>query len=106
MQTVTSKVLLQEISGMLEKGGILETVVHHEIKEVGQHVLACSIQYSIPPSKENVIVEVAPQTFNKYYKFNVGLVDSFLLGTNSQARRQILFLSKQRSIRQRRLSRK
>ena len=73
MQTITSKILLQDITGALERGGILETVVHHEIKEIGQHVLACVIQYRLPAIRADPSADSALPTFSKFYKFNVRL---------------------------------
>lgn len=79
MQTVTSKVVLAEFGGpdyTLATGGTLESVVHHEIKELGQHVLACAVTYRMPPHRSPV-VEPTPgtdptlQTFRKFYKFAV-----------------------------------
>ncbi|KAJ7090197.1 hypothetical protein B0H15DRAFT_837467 [Mycena belliarum] len=80
MQTVTSKVMLAEFGGSDTKlaiGDTLERVVHHEIKELGQHVLACTVSYRLPPGSR-----IAPgpsegaedpslQTFRKFYKFAV-----------------------------------
>lgn len=43
MQTVTSKVVLADFGGpdlRLAQGDTLENIVNHEIKELGQHVLA------------------------------------------------------------------
>ncbi|KAJ7582536.1 DUF974-domain-containing protein [Mycena floridula] len=75
MQTVTSKVLLAEFGGSefrLAAADALEHVVHHEIKELGQHVLACTVSYKLPPSSRNVMDEEDTiQTFRKFYKFAV-----------------------------------
>ncbi|KAI0282153.1 hypothetical protein BGY98DRAFT_956011 [Russula aff. rugulosa BPL654] len=52
MQTASSKVLLADIGGptlSLVAGDTLESTVHHEIKELGQHVLACTVSYQLPP---------------------------------------------------------
>lgn len=81
IQTATTKVLLAEFSagydGVLEGGYTLEAIVHHEIKELGQHVLACTVQYELPlgahhptPTEGN---ENNPpiQLFRKFYKFMV-----------------------------------
>ncbi|KIY43691.1 DUF974-domain-containing protein, partial [Fistulina hepatica ATCC 64428] len=79
MQTVSTKVLIGEFGGpesSLAAGNSLEAVVSHEIKELGQHVLACTVSYNIPP-------DVKPfqrlddsnhsdvQGFRKFYKFAV-----------------------------------
>jgi hypothetical protein len=82
MQTATSKVALGEFGGpdgpdaVLQPGATMECVVNHEIKELGQHVLACTVSYRVPPG-----ARPAPQaaeggepgvaTFRKFYKFAV-----------------------------------
>lgn len=51
MQTATTKVTLADYGGgeaTLKANDTLENVVHHEIKELGQHVLACTIFYRLP----------------------------------------------------------
>lgn len=81
IQTVTTKVLLAEFSsgsdGVLKEGDTLEAIVHHEIKELGQHVLACTVQYRLPPgarrparTEENE-KDPSMQLFRKFYKFAV-----------------------------------
>ncbi|KAJ7871510.1 hypothetical protein B0H14DRAFT_3083791 [Mycena olivaceomarginata] len=80
MQTATSKVLLAEFGGpeaTLAVGDTLENVVHHEIKELGQHVLACTVTYRLPPGSHTAPGpaedpnDPALQTFRKFYKFAV-----------------------------------
>ncbi|KAJ7470381.1 hypothetical protein FB451DRAFT_1253551 [Mycena latifolia] len=80
MQTVTSKVLLAEFGGAdtrLSVGDTLENVVHHEIKELGQHVLACTVTYRLPPGSRTApgpaedAEDPSLQTFRKFYKFPV-----------------------------------
>jgi len=88
MQTATSKVLLADIGGptlSLVAGDTLESTVHHEIKELGQHVLACTVSYQLPPGARRPATSVATtalggvdtgddnglQTFRKFYKFAV-----------------------------------
>ncbi|KAJ7184179.1 hypothetical protein C8R46DRAFT_452363 [Mycena filopes] len=80
MQTVTSKVVLAEFGGSdarLAVGDTLENVVHHEIKELGQHVLACTVTYRLPPGSRSAPGpaedpnDPALQTFRKFYKFAV-----------------------------------
>lgn len=83
MQTATTKVLLAEIGGptqSLAAGDTLEIVVNHEIKELGQHVLACTVTYQLPPGSrtppppvEGSNVDQNVQTFRKFYKFAVSL---------------------------------
>ncbi|KAI5983765.1 DUF974-domain-containing protein [Pisolithus albus] len=69
MQTANSKVLLAEVGAAVRRklvvGDVLEVVVHHEVKELGQHVLACTVSYRLPPGDPN------QQGFRKYYKFVV-----------------------------------
>ncbi|KAI9509963.1 DUF974-domain-containing protein [Russula earlei] len=91
MQTATSKVVLVEMGGPtlgLVAGDTLETAVHHEIKELGQHVLACTVSYQLPPGARRPATsatttvaggsggadtgdDVGLQTFRKFYKFAV-----------------------------------
>jgi hypothetical protein len=83
MQTATSKVLLAEFGGpeaTLAVGDTLENVVHHEIKELGQHVLACTVSYRLPPGSHTAPGpaedpnDPALQTFRKFYKFAVRII--------------------------------
>ncbi|KAJ3865945.1 DUF974-domain-containing protein [Lentinula novae-zelandiae] len=80
MQTATSKLILADIGGTdtsLSPGDTLENVVHHEIKELGQHVLACTVSYrfnpqssrTAPTSEETSDSNIL--TFRKFYKFVV-----------------------------------
>jgi hypothetical protein len=88
MQTATSKLLLADIGGptlSLVAGDTLEATVHHEIKELGQHVLACTVSYQLPPGARRPATSAATtavagvdtvddtglQTFRKFYKFAV-----------------------------------
>jgi hypothetical protein len=87
MQTATSKVLLAEVGGpklSLVAGDTLEAMVHHEIKELGQHVLACTVSYQLPPGARRPMAattdaaaggdaddDAGLQTFRKFYKFAV-----------------------------------
>lgn len=92
MQTATSKVLLAEIGGptlSLVAGDTLEATVHHEIKELGQHVLACIVSYQLPPGARRPATSATTtggtgvdtgddsglQTFRKFYKFAVRRLD-------------------------------
>lgn len=96
MQTSTSKVLLTEIGGptlSLVAGDTLEAMVHHEIKELGQHVLACIVSYQLPPGARRPSTSVTTtgvagadaeddtglQTFRKFYKFAVCVTLDFSL---------------------------
>ena len=81
IQTATTKVLLAEFStgsdGVLKGGDTLEAIVHHEIKELGQHVLACMVQYTLPPGARRLArteendQDPSMQLFRKFYKFAV-----------------------------------
>ncbi|KAF7322658.1 hypothetical protein HMN09_00044400 [Mycena chlorophos] len=80
MQTASSKVLLGEFGGAettLRVGDALEdAVVHHEVKELGQHVLACTVTYRLPAgSRAHALVDDGTdpnvQSFRKFYKFAV-----------------------------------
>ena len=79
MQTATTKTTLAEHGGpdhTLAVGDTMESVVNHEIKELGQHVLACTVSYRLPPGYRST--HPAPdsqdpsiQSFRKFYKFAV-----------------------------------
>lgn len=77
MQTATTKTMLAEyVDHQLNEGDILEKVIHHEIKELGQHVLACTVSYRLPaghhPSHTaNDQEDPHVQSFRKFYKFAV-----------------------------------
>jgi hypothetical protein len=80
MQTATTKVTLAEFGGesfRLAVGDTLENVVSHEIKELGQHVLACTVSYRLPPNARHApgpaedASDPTLQTFRKFYKFAV-----------------------------------
>jgi hypothetical protein len=70
----------------LVTGDTLEATVHHEIKELGQHVLACIVSYQLPPGARRPATSATTsggtdvdtgddssglQTFRKFYKFAV-----------------------------------
>nr|GAT55482.1 predicted protein [Mycena chlorophos] len=80
VSTASSKVLLGEFGGAettLRVGDALEdAVVHHEVKELGQHVLACTVTYRLPAgSRAHALVDDGTdpnvQSFRKFYKFAV-----------------------------------
>lgn len=82
MQTATSKTILAEYGGpnfRLAAGTTLENVVHHEIKELGQHVLACTVSYRMPsehrPSQSSS-EDANVQSFRKFYKFVVRSINA------------------------------
>jgi trafficking protein particle complex subunit 13 len=66
METAANRTLLNEVGGSSERLAALaslETIVHFEIKELGQHILACVVQYRTPQGET--------REFRKYYKFPV-----------------------------------
>ncbi|KAF5386937.1 hypothetical protein D9615_001712 [Tricholomella constricta] len=80
MQTTTAKVVLAEFGGSdhkLAARDTFETIVHHEIKELGQHVLACAVTYRMPVNARQPVGsgehpdDPSLQTFRKFYKFAV-----------------------------------
>jgi len=88
MQTAASKVLLADIGGLtlsLIAGDTLKATVQHEIKEIGQHVLACTVLYQLPPGARRPATLASTTTlggvdsgddselqmFHKFYKFTV-----------------------------------
>jgi hypothetical protein len=80
IQTVSTKVQLAEFGGPeynLATGDTLENVIHYEIKELGQHVLACTVTYRLPPNARHApgpaedISDPTLQIFRKFYKFAV-----------------------------------
>jgi hypothetical protein len=80
IQTASNKIVLGEIGGIdsrLQPNQILQLVVNHEIKELGQHVLACTVSYHVPPALRNSSVPPEDpanptlRTIRKFYKFIV-----------------------------------
>ncbi|KAG2149304.1 DUF974-domain-containing protein [Suillus clintonianus] len=77
IQTANSKILVAELGGpgfKLAVGDLLEYVAHHEVKELGHHVLACIVSYHLPPSYRYAPGDSNPSheaTFRKFYKFAV-----------------------------------
>ena len=81
MQSATTKNILGEYGGSnhrLATGDTMECVVNHEIKELGQHVLACTVSYRLPeghrsmhPTPDNQDPSI--QSFRKFYKFAVSV---------------------------------
>ena len=64
----------------------MEAIVSHEVKELGQHVLACTVTYRTPPGMrpatsggENA-EDPFVQTFRKFYKFAVSTEASIFGG--------------------------
>ena len=82
MHTANAKILLAEVGGVDGKVGVgdsLEVVVYHEVKELGQHVLSCTVNYRLPigfrhaPGPAEGTNDPALQGFRKYYKFVVSV---------------------------------
>ncbi|KXN90469.1 hypothetical protein AN958_04141 [Leucoagaricus sp. SymC.cos] len=81
MQTITAKTLLYQTpepgGKSLSTGDTLECIIDHEIKELGQHVLACAVTYRLPPNIRPIpgasedSDDPTLQTFRKFYKFIV-----------------------------------
>ncbi|PCH38720.1 DUF974-domain-containing protein [Wolfiporia cocos MD-104 SS10] len=79
IQTASTKTTLAEFGGPDERlapGASLERVVSHEIKELGQHALACTVSYRLPPGARPAVASADSsdpnlQVFRKYYKFAV-----------------------------------
>jgi hypothetical protein len=73
MQTATTKLIIAELRGNMDASSTMETIVSHEIKETGQHVLGCSVTYSQPDSQapNNNDRTRETRSFSKFYKFAV-----------------------------------
>jgi hypothetical protein len=79
MQTTGSKVVLDEVGGLeqvLSPTDTLEAVVAYEVKELGQHVLACTVSYRSPAAYGSApnLLQYQEQTFRKFYKFAVSIL--------------------------------
>jgi hypothetical protein len=80
IQTASNKIALGEIGGIdsrLQPNQMIQLVVNHEVKELGQHVLACTVSYHVPPALRNSSVPPEDpanptlRTIRKFYKFLV-----------------------------------
>ncbi|KAH9952206.1 hypothetical protein B0H21DRAFT_716167 [Amylocystis lapponica] len=80
MQTASTKTTLAEFGGAdfsLTIGDSMEKVVSHEIKELGQHVLGCTVSYRLPigirtaPGPAGEVHDPSTHAFRKFYKFAV-----------------------------------
>lgn len=90
MQTASAKVAIggtgsTDPSSILRPTKFVETVVRHEIKELGQHVLACTLSYRIPaalvhsyPIPPDDPADPTLRILRKYYKFMVSSVSSYM----------------------------
>ena len=82
VQTANSKLLVAELGGpsfKLAVGDSLECVAEHEVKELGPHVMACSVSYHLPPSYRHApgVGGVSNEaSFHKFYKFAVCIASS------------------------------
>lgn len=77
MQTATAKLPIGTAEAdTLTPTSSIQTIVHHEIKELGQHVLGCTVTYRIPAA----LVQSYPippedpndptlRVLRKFYKF-------------------------------------
>ena len=79
MQTATAKLPIGSAdSETLTPSSSIQTIVHHEIKELGQHVLGCTVSYRLPPALVGSY-PVPPENpddptlrvLRKFYKFMV-----------------------------------
>ncbi|KJH44411.1 hypothetical protein DICVIV_09545 [Dictyocaulus viviparus] len=66
LQTNTQRVSLpcNIYDVVLEVGACSGQIISHEIKEVGQHILICSVNYKMPSGEK--------MCFRKFFKFSVG----------------------------------
>lgn len=74
IQTTTSKIEIASFGGpdfTLPLNGAMNEVVSHEIKELGQHVLACTVSYSSRHANAHDTANADHHTFRKFYKFSV-----------------------------------
>jgi hypothetical protein len=77
LQTVTQRFLLVDTTNhpkpMLQPLELLEFLLRHEIKELGIHVLVCSVNYTakLAPSGPNGPTKDERRFFRKFYKFQV-----------------------------------
>ncbi|BGP52325.1 hypothetical protein JCM10450v2_008296 [Rhodotorula kratochvilovae] len=73
-QGPTAKHLLASVeapSGALAPGSSVETVVAHELKELGAHALVCTVTYGVDAPAEDGTTRVVSRSFRKVYKFQV-----------------------------------
>lgn len=80
MQTSTGKIPIGKVDAdVLKPSSSIQTIVNHEIKELGQHVLACIVSYRIPPALAQSYPippddpnDITLRVLRKFYKFMVG----------------------------------
>ncbi|ODM93596.1 Trafficking protein particle complex subunit 13 [Orchesella cincta] len=70
LQTSTQKFILADNRSLplMKTGDTIDIVMHHEVKEMGKHMLICTITYTIPNSSP---VPVEPITIERFFKFQV-----------------------------------
>ncbi|XP_076650848.1 trafficking protein particle complex subunit 13 isoform X1 [Halictus rubicundus] len=68
LQTSTQTIPLSGNSGEtknLPPDATVDEVIHHEVKEIGTHILVCEVTYT------PITLGASPQSFRKYYKLQV-----------------------------------
>ncbi|XP_055687914.1 probable trafficking protein particle complex subunit 13 homolog [Lutzomyia longipalpis] len=68
LQSTTSRINLpmhvgKELPATLNPEDTLDDVIHHEVVEIGTHILVCEVQYTTPAG--------LPSSFRKFFKFQV-----------------------------------
>ncbi|KJE92725.1 hypothetical protein CAOG_03639 [Capsaspora owczarzaki ATCC 30864] len=66
LQTTSQRVPLSDLAPSdkeLSPGASVDVVVHHEVKELGVHILVCSVSYMTADDERKI--------FRKFFKFNV-----------------------------------
>ncbi|GAA6054016.1 hypothetical protein JCM3770_002419 [Rhodotorula araucariae] len=58
-------------AGALGPGQSVETVVAHELKELGAHALVCTVTYGVDAPADDGSTRVLSRSFRKVYKFQV-----------------------------------
>ncbi|XP_074094942.1 trafficking protein particle complex subunit 13 [Cotesia typhae] len=68
LQTSTQTIQLSNKNVNIEElapDNTIDEVIHHEVKEIGTHILVCEVSYV------SIVVGAAPQSFRKFFKFQV-----------------------------------
>ncbi|CAG7834269.1 unnamed protein product [Allacma fusca] len=68
LQTNTQKFVLSDDRTMSEikTGSTLDIVMHHEVKEMGKHMLICTLTYTVPGA-----ISAEPVTLERFFRFQV-----------------------------------
>jgi len=68
LQTATQKFTIsdQKTMSMMKTGDTIDIVMHHEVKEMGKHMLICTLSYSVPNS-----ATTDPVVLERFFKFQV-----------------------------------